>query len=109
MFAACPRRRNGFALLATMLFLLVAVSFHSAADNDLAAVNSAPRLSLPSALPGPDSCPACALDGLVSVRPSLAPPIVIPSVAERLEIPVPVSPFVAPRASVESRPPPPAA
>jgi hypothetical protein len=30
-------------------------------------------------------------------------------VAERLEIPVPVSPFVAPRASVESRPPPPAA
>ncbi|HET7453247.1 MAG TPA: hypothetical protein VFL12_10925, partial [Thermoanaerobaculia bacterium] len=85
---------------------LVALSFHSAADNDLAGASGAPRLALPSALPGPDSCPACALDGLVSVRPALAPPIALPSLAERLASPVPVSPFVAPRASVDSRPPP---
>ena len=92
-----------------MVFLLVAVSFHSATDNDLGGASAAARLVLPAALPAPDTCPACALDGLVSVRPALAPPIAIPSLAERLDVAVPRSPFVAPRASVDSRPPPPAA
>ena len=109
MKRAAARRRNGFALLATMAFLLVALSFHSAADNDFAGASTESRLALPSALPAPDSCPACALDGRVSVRPPLAPPIALPSLAERLDAPVPASPFVAPRASVDSRPPPAAA
>ncbi|HET9795405.1 MAG TPA: hypothetical protein VFS34_13210 [Thermoanaerobaculia bacterium] len=100
------RRRKAFALLGTMLFLLVAVSFHSAADNDLGRAASESRVAVPSALPGGDSCPACALDGLVSVASAFAPPVGTLALAERLASPIPARPFVAPRASVESRPPP---
>ena len=106
MTRSAARRRNGIVLLATMAFLLVAVSFHSAGDNDFAGAGAAPRCA---ALPAPDNCPACALDGLVTVRLSLLPPMAPPTFAERLESPVPASPFVAPRASVDSRPPPAAA
>ena len=109
MKKASVRRRKGVALLATMLFLLVATSFHSAADNDFARVAPESRVALPSALPAADDCPACVLDGILSVRPSLAPPVGSLPVAERVTPPVPESPFVAPRASVDSRPPPPAA
>ena len=78
------RRRKGIALLAAMLFLLVAASFHSAAD----------------------TCAACNLDGLLTARLSLASPVAIPTAVEILSIVVPAAPFVAPRASVDSRPPP---
>jgi hypothetical protein len=100
------RRRKGFALLAAMAFLLVAASFHSGADNDLAGLGSGVRLALPASLPAPDTCAACNLDGLLTARLSLTTPVALPSAAEILVTAIPPSPFVAPRASVDSRPPP---
>jgi len=99
------RRRKGIALLGAMLFLLMAASFHSAADNDLAGVGAS-RLLSPSSLPATDDCAACSLDGLLTARLSLASPVAVPTAAEILSMPVPAAPFVAPRASVDSRPPP---
>lgn len=103
------RCRKAVGLLAAMLFLLVATSFHSAADNDLAGFGVESRLAYPTALPAADSCAACTLDGILSVRPSLAPPVGTPAPAEAIAALAPVSPYVAPRASVDSRPPPAAA
>ena len=105
MDRAAARRRRGIALLAAMLFLLVAASFHSAADNDLAGVGAS-RLARLSSLPASDTCAACNLDGLLTARLSLASPVTIPTAVEILSMPVPAAPFVAPRASVDSRPPP---
>ena len=99
-------RRKAFALLGTMLFLVVVASFHSAADNDLGRLASGASIALSSPAAGGDTCPACALDGLAGVRSSLAPPGGIVSLAERVTPPSPAHPFVAPRASVDSRPPP---
>jgi len=106
MRTARLRRRKAFALLGTMLFLVVVASFHSAADNDLGRVGADSRVALPSSVPGADDCPACALDGLAGVRSTLAPPVGALSLAERVSPPVPLRPFVTPRASVDSRPPP---
>ncbi len=103
------RQGKAVALLAAMLFLLVAASFHSAADNDLARFDSNSRLVLPSSMPAPDTCAACTLDGLLSARISLTSPVVPVTAAETISTPVLLSPFVAPRASVDSRPPPPVA
>jgi hypothetical protein len=105
MDRAAARRRRGIALLAAMLFLLVAASFHSAADNDLAGIGAS-RLVRLSSLPASDTCAACNLDGLLTARLSLASPVAIPAAVEILSMPVPSAPFVAPRASVDSRPPP---
>ena len=105
MDRATARRRKGIALLAAMLFLLVAASFHSGADNDLAGVGAS-RLARLSGLPASDTCAACNLDGLLTARLSLASPVAIPMAVEILSMPVPDAPFVAPRASVDSRPPP---
>lgn len=101
------RRSKATALLAAMLFLLVAASFHSAADNDLsrAGVDES-RPGLSSASSGSDTCPACSLDGVLLARLTLALPIAIPVAAEGVTLSIPASPFVSPRASVESRPPP---
>jgi hypothetical protein len=106
MTKARKRRSRALALLATTLFLLAAVSFHSAADNDLGRLVSESRLQGPSALADVDRCSACALDGLLSVRPSLSAPVGVGSATERRVTIIPVAPFVAPRASVDSRPPP---
>ena len=101
------RRRKATALLAAMLFLLFAASFHSASDNDLsragAGQSRAGAWSAPSAS---DTCPACNLDGVLLARLALALPITIPTAAEDVRSSIPASPFVSPRASVESRPPP---
>jgi hypothetical protein len=105
MDRATARRRKGVALLAAMLFLLVAASFHSAADNDLAGVGAS-RIAGLASLPATDTCAACNLDGLLTARLSLASPVAIPTAVEILSMPVPAAPFVAPRASVDSRPPP---
>ncbi|HWC64645.1 MAG TPA: hypothetical protein VG777_01080 [Thermoanaerobaculia bacterium] len=109
MSARAGRRRKAYELLGAMLFLVAATSFHSAADNDFARFGGETRLAHPAALPAPDSCAACALDGLSSVRGALPAPVGIPAAAESVAMPVPVSPFVAPRASIDSRPPPAAA
>jgi hypothetical protein len=106
MFAACTRPRKAFALLGTMLFLVVVASFHSAADNDLARVGADSRIALDSPGSGADTCPACALDGLAGVRTTVAPPVGVLGLAERVSVPTPARPFVEPRASVDSRPPP---
>ncbi len=106
MFAACTRPRKAFALLGTMLFLVVVASFHSAADNDLARVGADSRIALDSPGSGADTCPACALDGLAGVRTTVTPSLGLLCFAERLTSRIPVRPFVAPRASVDSRPPP---
>ena len=100
------RKRKAVTLLATMLFLLVAVSFHSAADNDLARFSADIRLAPLSSMPAADTCAACTLDGLLSARPSLTLPVSPPTAAETISISIPPAPFVAPRASVDSRPPP---
>jgi hypothetical protein len=106
MSARAGRRSKAYELLAAMLFLVAATSFHSAADNDFARLGGETRVAHPAALPGPDSCAACALDGLCSVRAGLPAPVGIPAAAEPLAVAAPVSPFVAPRASIDSRPPP---
>jgi len=106
MKTAPHRRRRALGLLATSLFLLVAVSFHTSADNDLGRMGAESRAEVVSASSGPDSCAACALDSLLSVCPSLSASIAVRGVADRLVTVIPPSPFVAPRASVDSRPPP---
>jgi len=103
------RRGKAFGLLGAMLFLLIATSFHSAADNDMALIGTETRVARPSALPAGDTCAASTLDGTLSARPSVAVPVGIPAAVESVAALAPVSPFVAPRASVDSRPPPPAA
>jgi hypothetical protein len=105
MDPATARRRKGAALLCAMLFLLVAASFHSAADNDFAGLGAS-RLVSSSSLPASDTCAACNLDGLLTARLSLASPVAMPTAAEILRTSIPPAPFVAPRASVDSRPPP---
>lgn len=104
------RKRNALSLLAATLFLLVAASFHSPADNDFArAGTGGTRLVLPSSLPAADTCAACTLDGLLSARLSLASPVSLPTAAEAISTSIPPAPFVAPRASLDSRSPPAAA
>ncbi len=106
MSADRVRSRHALVLLASAILLLVTASFHSPADNDLARFGR--ELVLRSALPqsAADTCPACRLDGILSARPALALPVALPEAAEKATTPVPAAPFVAPRASVDSRPPP---
>jgi len=103
------RRRKAIALLAAMLFLVVAASFHSAADNDLAGFAGKDTRLGSTSTAVPDTCAACSLDGLLTARLSLTSPVSLPTAVERLSTCIPPAPFVAPRASVDSRPPPPAA
>jgi hypothetical protein len=102
------RARSGkaFSLLAAALFLLAVASFHSPSDNDLGRFQSGTRIAVTSDAPAPDTCAACTLDGLLSARLTMTFPVALPTVAESLSISIPPAPFVAPRASVESRPPP---
>lgn len=103
---AVIRRRKGVTLLAALMFLLVAASFHSAADNDLGRLGSDRRQVLPASVPSADTCAACTLDGLLSARLTMTSPVALPTAAETVSISVPPAPYVSPRASVESRPPP---
>lgn len=103
---ATARTGKAFALLAATLFLLVVASFHSAADNDFGRVNPGHQVALFSSASPADTCAACTLDGLLSVRPAMTSPVALPTATETLSISVPPAPFVSPRASVESRPPP---
>ncbi|MGH9442522.1 MAG: hypothetical protein ACRD16_09625 [Thermoanaerobaculia bacterium] len=107
---ASARRRKGMTLLAAMLFLLAAVSFHSSDDNDIGSPsrNLAPAgsISRPTAA---DTCPACALDGVLLARLSFVLPIERPLAAEPLVLATPISLDLAPRPCAYSRPPPPIA
>ena len=103
------RARKAVTLLATTLFLVFAASFHSRADNDLARACPGPApagFATPSGAPVPDTCAACALDGVLLARLALSLPVEVPLAAGRLVPPIPENPFVSPRASVDSRPPP---
>ncbi len=103
---AAARTGKAFTLLAAALFLLVVASFHSAADNDFGRFNPGHQVALFSSAPSADTCTACTLDGVLSARLSLTAPVV-PSTAFQIVTPsIPAAPFVAPRASVDSRPPP---
>ncbi len=103
---ASARTGKAFALLAATLFLLVVASFHSAADNDLGRINPGHRVALFSSASPADTCAACTLDGILSARLSLTVPVVPPQAVEIVTPSIPSAPFVSPRASVESRPPP---
>lgn len=100
------RRAKGMTLLATMVFLLVATSFHSANDNDLGRISSEVSRVQFVSLPAADTCAACRLDGLLSAWLTMTLPVAMPTAVEILSISIPPVPFVAPRASVDSRPPP---
>jgi hypothetical protein len=110
MRAARTPRKQAIALLAATFFLLVAASFHSSDDNDIASLSSEGRPAAEvSRPPAADTCSACALDGIVLARLSLALPVTRPESIEPLTFSNLPAPFVSPRASVESRPPPPIA
>ena len=103
---AAARTGKAFTLLAAAVFLIVVASFHSAADNDFGRFNAGHHAPRVSSAPGEDTCAACTLDGLLSARLSLAAPVVPSSAFEIVIASIPTAPFVAPRASVDSRPPP---
>lgn len=103
---ATARTGKAFTLLAAALFLLAVASFHSASDNDFGRFSSGSELALMSNNPGADTCAACTLDGILSARLSLTVPVVPPRAVEIVTPSIPSAPFVSPRASVESRPPP---
>lgn len=106
---ATARAGKAFTLLAAALFLLAVASFHSASDNDFGRFSSGSGLALMSNTRGADTCAACTLDGILSARLSLVIPVVPLQAAEIVTPSIPPAPFVSPRASVESRPPPPSA
>jgi hypothetical protein len=100
------RTGRGLTLLAAMLFLLAATSFHSGSDNDLARFRSDTHQIQAFGLATADTCAACTLDGLLSARLTMTFPVALPTAAESISVSIPPAPFVAPRAEVESRPPP---
>ena len=107
MKASPTQAVRAIALLATMMFLLVASSFHSGEDNDAASFAGTVEASgLMTAASAPDRCPACTLDGMLLARLSLALPLDRPAAVEPLAIQHPATPFVAPRTEIDSRPPP---
>ncbi len=82
---SCARARMALALLAAMVCVVPAASFHLGGDNDFARVGPvrSPSFGVPDAA-APDDCPACVLEGLASAVPSVCAPVAALLPAERI-------------------------